>query len=225
MKRDLTSHSNGLKVLYVFFVLTGIFLASFAYAEDTPSFSIGIFGGFAASFAEEAVKGYEKTEWEAGTAYGGSVIYRLKNGLAFELLMEQFEMKLVEEGEEFGTLTATPILFLVRYQGMPIRQKGITFHAEIGGGLMSSEMGKGDFIKDLENSSGRTIDISNDDAFIFEFGGGIDYFLNKNLALTLDGRFLTGNVDSKWDYGAGVSEDYTFYVSNFQGLVGIRLWF
>ena len=200
-------------------LLIGFFLASSSYAEESPSFSIGAFGGFASSMTGEAVKGYEKTEWESGAAYGGSIIYRMENGLAFELLVEQFEMKFVEDVEEkieIGTLKVTPILFLIKYQGMPRYQKGVTFHAEIGGGFASSEMEEGD------NTKG--IDISNDDAFLVEFGGGIDYFLNKSIALTLDGRFVSGNIDSKWE-GPGGSESLTFYASNFQGLVGIRLWF
>jgi hypothetical protein len=224
MRLHLIRSSSGVTIPLLI-PLICIFFISFSYAEESPSFSIGAFGGFASSMTGEAVKGFEKTEWETGAAYGGSIIYRRENGLAFELLVEQFEMKLVEEGEEIGTLKVAPILFLVRYQGMPKHQKGITFHAEIGGGLAPSGMKKGDFIKELEDSDGTTIDISNDDAFIFEFGVGLDYFLNRNLSFTLDGRFLTGNIESKWDYGGGVSEKYTYYASNFQGLVGIRLWF
>ena len=218
MKLNLRKRSNRTLML-ILSLLIGFFFISFSHAEESPSFSIGAFGGFASSMTGEAVKGYEKTEWESGAAYGGSIIYRMENGLAFELLVEQFEMKLVEEKVEFGTLKVAPILFLVRYQGMPKYQKGITFHAEIGGGVASSEIEQGDFLKDND------IATSNDDAFLFEFGAGLDYFLNKNIALTLDGRFVTGNIDSKWDYGGGVTENYTFYASNFQGLLGIRLWF
>jgi len=215
MKLNLRKRSNRTRILFLP-LLIGFFFISFSHAEESPSFSIGAFGGFASSMTGEAVKGYEETEWETGAAYGGSIIYRRENGLAFELLVEQFEMQLVEEGEDYGTLIVKPILFLVKYQGMPRYQKGVTFHAEIGGGFASSEMEEGD------NTEG--IEISNDDAFLFEFGGGIDYFLNKSIALTLDGRFVSGNIDSKWE-GPGGSEKLTFHASNFQGLVGIRLWF
>ena len=134
-------------------------------------------------------------------------------------------MKAVENGDEIGTLKVTPILFMIGYQSMPINQNKIAFHATIGGGFASSELEKGDDIKDLESSSGVSIDISNDNAFMFEMGAGVDYFLTRNIALTLDGRFVAGNIDSKWDFSNGNSENFTLLASNFQGLVGLRLWF
>ena len=224
MNLNLTKISTGIGMFFVV-VSACIYFTSFAYAEDAPSFSIGAFGGFAASMTGEAFKDYDDTEWETGTAYGGSVMYRLANGFVFEILVEQFEMKAVENGDDIGTLKATPILFMIGYQSMPKDQRGIAFHATIGGGLASSDLDKGDDIKDLERSSGVSLDISNDDAFMFEMGAGIDYFLTRNIALTLDGRFVAGNIDSDWDFSNGESENFTLYVSNFQGLVGIRLWF
>ncbi|MBT8371911.1 MAG: hypothetical protein KJO34_13175 [Deltaproteobacteria bacterium] len=134
-------------------------------------------------------------------------------------------MKAVENNDEIGTLKATPILLMIGYQSMPKNQRGVAFHASIGGGFASSKLEKGTDIKDLEKSSGVSIDISNDDTFIFEMGAGVDYFLTRNIALTLDGRFIAGNIDSKWDFSNGSSEDYTLYASNFQGLAGVRLWF
>ncbi len=134
-------------------------------------------------------------------------------------------MTAVENGDEIGTLKATPILFMVGYQSMPINQSKFAFHATIGGGFASSKLEKGDGITDLEKSSGVSIDISNDNAFMFEMGAGVDYFFTRNIALTLDGRFVAGSIDSKWDFSNGNSEDFTFLASNFQGLVGVRLWF
>jgi opacity protein-like surface antigen len=224
MNLNLAKHSTGI-TMFLIVVCACILFTSFAYAQDMPSFSIGAFGGFASSMTGEAVKDYDDTEWETGTAYGGSVMYRMANGFVFELLVEQFEMKAVENGDDIGTLKATPILLMIGYQSMPINQSGLAFHATIGGGFASSKLEKGDDIKDLESSSGVSIDISNDNAFMFEMGAGVDYFLTRNIALTLDGRFVAGNIDSEWDFSNGNSEDYTLYASNFQGLVGVRLWF
>jgi len=69
------------------------------------------------------------------------------------------------------------------------------------------------------------VDISNDSAFMFELGAGMDYFFTKNIALTLDGRFLSANIDSEWENEYGNKEELTLLVSNFQGLLGIRFWF
>jgi hypothetical protein len=210
--------------MFLVIVSACILSISLVYAEDTPSFSIGAFGGFAADITGEAVKGYDDTNWENGTTYGGSVMYRMTNGFFFELLVEQFEMKLKENGYDIGTLKATPILLMIGYQSKP-NNLNIAFHATIGGGVASSDLDKETGLKDLERYSGVKIDISNDDAFMFGCGAGIDFFFTRNIALTLGGLLVAGNIDSKWNFSNGESEDFTLKATNFQGLVGIRLWF
>jgi len=224
MKLNLAKQSIGITILYAV-ILAFIFSTPVALAGDNVSFSVGAFGGFATSMTGEAVDGYQDTEWETGGAFGGSIMYRMANGLMFELLIEQFEMGLEENGDDFGTLKATPILLMVGYQSLPKQITGFAFHATIGGGMASSDFEKGDVVKDLENASGGNIDISNDSAFMFELGAGMDYFFTKNIALTLDGRFLSGSIDSKWKNNNGNTEDFTLQASNFQGLVGVRFWF
>lgn len=224
MKLNLANQSIGIAILYAV-ILAFIFSTPVALAGDNVSFSVGAFGGFVTGVTGEAVDGYEDTEWENGSAFGGSIMYRTANGLMFELLYEQFEMGLEENGSEFGTIKVTPILLMIGYQGLPKNMKGVAFHATIGGGMASADLEKGDFIKDLENISGNSIDISNDSAFMFELGGGMDYFLTKNIALTLDGRLLIGSIDSEWDYNNGNTDDFKLMASNFQGLLGVRLWF
>jgi len=219
MKKYSTSFA-----MFLVVVSACILSTSFVYAEETPSFSIGAFGGLAVGTSGEAVKDYDDTKWENGTAYGGSVMYRMTNGFGFELLVEQFEMKLEENGYDIGTLKATPILLMIGYQSKP-NNLNIAFHATIGGGVASSDLDKETGLKDLERYSGVKIDISNDDAFMFGCGAGIDYFFTRNIALTLGGLFVAGNIDSKWDYRNGESKNYTLKASNIQGLVGIRLWF
>ena len=224
MNLNLAKHSTGI-TMFLAVVSTCILFTSFAYAESKPSFSIGGFGGFTSDMSSEAVEDYDDTEWESGTAYGGSVMYRWANGFVLELIVKQFEMDAEENGSEIGTLEVTPILLMIGYQSMPKNQSGFAFHASIGGGYASSDFDKGDDIKDLERATGVKIDIENDDAFMFEMGAGVDYFFTRNIALTLDGRLVAGDIDSEWDFSNGNSEDFTFDTSNFQGLVGIRLWF
>ena len=212
--------------MFLVVVLVCILFITLSYAEDMPSFSIGGFGGFTSEdMYSEPVEDYDDTEWKAGTVYGGSVMYRMANGFVLELLVKHFEMDAEENGSEIGTLKVTPILLMIGYQSMPKNQSGFAFHASIGGGVASSDFNKGDDIKDLERATGVKIDIENDDAFMFEMGAGVDYFFTRNIALTLDGRLVAGDIDSEWDFSNGNSEDFTFDTSNFQGLVGIRLWF
>jgi hypothetical protein len=217
--------------MFLAVVSTCILFTSFVYAENMPSFSIGGFGGFTLDMSTESggyIEFYDDTkvdEWEAGTAYGGSVMYRMANGLVLELIVKYFKMDAKENGSEIGTLKATPILLMIGYQSMPKNQSGFAFHASIGGGIVSSDFDKGGDIKDLEKDSGVKIDISNDDSFMFEGGAGVDYFITRNIAMTLDGRYVVGFIDSEWKFSNGESEDYTFDIESFQYLVGLRLWF
>jgi len=114
MKLNPVKQTTGRPLFYAI-VIACMLSTPLAIAGDVPSFSIGAFGGFATSAAGEAVEDYQDTEWEAGSAFGGSIMYRRANGLMFELLFEQFEMGLEELGVEYGTLKATPILLMVGY--------------------------------------------------------------------------------------------------------------
>ena len=216
MRLTVTKQSSG-KILFYTMVLAFFISTTYANVGEGPSFSIGGFGGFAISRSTGGIEDYPGTDWETGSAFGGSLMYRMTNGLMFELLFEQFEMGLEEEGNEIGTLKATPILFMIGYQSLPKNKTGLAFHATIGSGIASSDLEKGDAIKDF--------DISNDSAFMFALGAGLDYFITKNIALTLDGLILTGNIDSEWDDNNGNKEDFLLLTSNFQGLVGVRFWF
>lgn len=224
MTLNLAKQSTGI-TMFLVVVSTCILFTSFAYAENMPTFSIGAFGGFTSDMSSEAVEDYDDTEWEAGTAYGGSVMYRWANGFVLELIVKQFEMDAEESGSEIGTLEVTPILLMIGYQSMPKNQSGFAFHVSIGGGIASSDFDKGGDIKDMERANGVKVDISNDDAFMFEAGAGVDYFITRNIALTLDGRLAAGTIDSEWEFSNGESEDYRIDIESFQYLVGLRLWF
>jgi len=41
--------------------------------------------------------------------------------------------------------------------------------------------------------------LDTDDSFVFEFGGGLDYFFTKRFSVSLDDRFLIGDVDTPWE--------------------------
>ena len=139
-------------------------------------------------------------------------------------------MDLVETGENFGTLNLQPVMLLLKYQGMPENGKGTTGHLEFGGGINYAEFDKGPFLTNMENSYNITYTIATDDAFIFEMGGGLDYFFNKNFSALLDLRFLMGNIDTTWSQaGSGGTVNIqgidNFFVSTFQVLLGVRCWF
>ncbi len=192
--------------------------------SESGKFSIGAFGGWASSIVDGAIEAssttYPETEFKSSGVYGGSIMYRLPSSFALELSVERLGMDLEELEENFGTLNMTPVMLLLKFQGMPKNGTGLTGHADIGAGISFNSFDKGPLITDLENTYGVEFDIEADNSFVFELGAGADYFFTKNISANLDGRFLLGNVDTS---GWGIDSD-TFHASNFQVLFGIRYW-
>jgi hypothetical protein len=208
---------------------TLIFLANPVLAQS-GTVSVGAFGGWAWSMADEAVAQFPHTEFESAGAYGGSIMYRFPSGFALELVFEKYEMDLVEFDEKFGTLQMTPVVLLFKAQGMPADGAGISGHAEAGLGINFTSFDKGPFVTDLEETYGVRYTIDTDDSFVFELGAGLDYFFTKHFSLLFDFRFFLGNVDTTWTVsGPGgtlpLGEIDEFKASNFQFLAGLRLWF
>jgi outer membrane protein W len=215
------------KAVTLFFLLF-FFLAPPVFA-DNGKFSVGALGGWAWSIADEAVDGFPDTDFKDSGVYGGSIMYRFHTGIAFELMAEHLELDLKENGTKFGTLKMTPVMLLLKYQGMPSTGSGFTGHADIGGGINFTDFEKGPYLKDLEQSYGVTYSIDTDDSFIFTLGAGVDYFFTKHFSLTLDGRFLLGNVDTSWEVSgpggsANINDIDTFKASTAQALAVLRLW-
>jgi opacity protein-like surface antigen len=207
-----------------FMTIVLLLTASPALAES-GAFSIGAMGGWAWNIADYAVEGsftqYPQTEFKSGGVYGGSIMYRFPRGFALELCAERLSMKLKEEGVDFGKLTMTPLMLLLKYQGRPEKGTGFTGHFDIGGGINFTSFDKGSFITDLEKATAIKFDIKTDNSFVFEVGGGVDYFFTKNISANLDARVLGTNVGTS---GWKIDVD-KFYASNFQILLGLRYWF
>ncbi|NOZ26084.1 MAG: hypothetical protein GXO94_08375 [Nitrospirae bacterium] len=209
----------GLAMLVLFLTVS----PAFGWSES-GRFSIGVFGGSVNSIVDTAAEGsytvYPDTEFDGDRVLGGSIMYRFPSEFALELSVERFSMDLEELGVKFGTLNMTPVMLLLKVQGMPAGGTGLAGHADIGIGKSFNSFDKGPLITDLESTYKTVIDIEVDDSFVFELGAGIDLFFTKNFSANLDGRFLLGNVDTS---GWGFDID-TFHVSNFQVLFGVRYW-
>jgi hypothetical protein len=215
------------KNIHFLFVTISLLILGPTVAE-AGNFSIGGFGGYAWSVESEAIDGFEANEFDDGAVFGGSLMYRFDGGFALEFVVENYEFDLTESGEDAGNLKMTPLMLLFVYQGMPESGKGLSGHGSIGGGINLTSFSKGSYFESIEQSFGVNFDIDTDDSFIFELGGGLDYFFNKNFSMFLDARLLLGDVD----FDARVSVPTTsltigdsFQASNFQALVGIRFWF
>ena len=216
----------------VFIIITMVLLIASQSSASAQDFrlNVGVFGGLTYSTASEAVDGYSETEFESGSAFGGSLFYSPTttfNG-GFELMVERFSMDLEEEGEDFGTLNMTPILLLFKFQGRPAQHTGFTGHGDIGAGVALTSFDKGAFVTDLENAYDVRATIDTDPAFVFTFSAGLDYFFTPQFSLFLDGRLNFMNVDTDWIFsesvGQAVVDINSFRASNVQVLLGIKAW-
>ena len=221
-------NSKGLKSLG--FVVIVLLLSASPVFAGSGRFSVGALGGWAWHIADEAVGGFPETEFKNSPVYGGTVMYRFSNGFALELCIKHLEMDLEEAGENFGTLKMTPLILFAKYQGMPVKGKGLTGHGDIGVGINFTSFDKGPFVKNLEITYGVNYSIDTDDSFIFELGGGLDYFFTKRFSLYLDARLMLGVVGTSWKVvGPGgaipLTEIDEFEPSNIHVLLGARFWF
>jgi len=190
-------------------------------------FNFGVNGGFAGSVTTEALAGYSSTKLDSGGALGGAVGYRFGNGLTLGMSVDQFRMTLRENAENFGSLRMRPVIASVGWQGRP-SGRGLTGHAQIGGGVLLTNFQKGPFITDLERTSRAQVVTTTKNAPAVALGGGLDYFLHPKFSVFTDVRILFANVTTEWAAVGNIRVPLDFdkfYASNAQMLGGIRVWF
>ncbi len=226
MKCDIQGKGNGMdrrKLMGI--VITALLLISVPAFAESGKFSLGVQGGWAWPTADEALWGQSGTQFDSTTVYAGGLMYRFPEGAAIELAAESIEFALKDSGYELGKLEMTPVMILFKAQGMPKDGTGFTGHAEIGGGMNFARFNQGPSA--TESGFEFSVDIE-ERSFIFVLGAGADYFITPHLSLSLDARWLAGEIESTWRWtepGKPEKEDRLFLIYNFQGLLGIRLWF
>jgi hypothetical protein len=218
---------KGLSVMLAWMVLGGS--VCFAEEEKSGAWSVGVEYGIALPMAKEAIKGFSESEWRSSSLVGANIMYRWSNGLALEVLAQRYKFGLEEGNNKFGTLEVTPIMLLIKYQGLPNSNTGFAGHGDLGGGIGFGSFAKGGFITNLEQASGVTFDVKTSPSFVFNIGGGPDYFFTRWLSMNADARLLLGNMGTTWSAsgpgGTGQLGDVdSFLVSNFQFTAGLRLW-
>lgn len=220
MQAKRLKRASGLMILSII-TFMWILFSTPSFAKPSPGFSIGGYGGIVLPmyFDDGAIEGYSDLWSEAGT-FGVSALYRFKNGLAFELFVEQIKMNIEDDLGDWGELEITPVFLLVKYQGLPREEKGLTYH--FGGGL---GVAPSDFEATRAGTSGWNF--SNDTAILLEGDLGIDYFFTKNFSLAMDCRIIIGHIDSHFTINGepGGDPNPTFRFDNLQFLFGVKVWF
>jgi hypothetical protein len=202
------------------FLLSGIARAQF---------HAGVAGGYAASIAGDGLAGFGDTTLGGTSTRAGSAAYRIGNGLVLGVRAEQLRLHLTETGADMGRLRITPLLVSVGYQGLPANGRGFTGHGQFGGGIALTSFTNGAFVSDLERMTGATMQVRTKSAPAFEAGGGVDYFVTRQISFTTDFRLLLSNVPVSMTAvgprgSAAVPGVEKFFASSAQVLGGIRLW-
>jgi opacity protein-like surface antigen len=210
-------------------IVLGLLMTVFVFAStpafaESGKFSVGVIGGGAWSTADNAIWGRSGTNFESAAVYGGRLMYWFPQQIGLELAVDRIALDVKDSGRDVGTLSLTPVMLVVKAQGMPRGGTGFTGHLEIGGGLNFTDFD--------ENPSGDELGfpytIETETAFVYAIGAGADYFLSEHFSLSLDGRWMGGEVDSvrKTEEVTGTrKDDLTFFIYNLELLMGVRYWF
>ena len=190
--------------------------------------NIGAVGGYAGGIAREGISGFSSSSLMGSQTYGASASYRFNSGMSVGFRGESVRFGLRESGLDLGSLQLRPVLATIGYQGMPRDGQGFTGHGHFGGGVAFTSFSKGPAITGLERTYGALIVATTKTAPVIEFGGGVDYFLTRNISLTTDFRLLFSNVGTQFTAvgvrSVPVEGIDTFPASNAQVLGGIRFW-
>jgi len=197
-----------------------------AYAQ----LSVHATGGFAGNVNKEAIGGFSETKFGPTSAYGAGVNYRFKNGVSLGVNAEQLRMNLKEDKDTLGRLQLKPVLLTLGYQGKPKTKngRGVTGHAEFGGGRASPRFEKGSAITGLESQYRAQVRVRTTNTPVFSLSAGVDYFVSRHVSFTTDMRFLIANVGTSWAAvgyrTVPIPNINKFGASTGQVLGGLKLW-
>ena len=196
--------------------------------EARAQLHLGIEGGWG-SGCKDAVEGFPASTFQGAGVFGGSLGYRFGFGLDLELAFLQTSPKLVENGQEFGTVTLAPILLRVGYWGVPA-DTGFGGHLAVGFGGVASSFKKGPYILALESQYGATFDSwAKGDSFAFDLVGGVEYFAARWLSVGADARLLLARRGTQWQLtgpggSAPVPDVNTYVLLSGQITAVLRFW-
>ncbi len=193
--------------------------------QERIRISVGFGAGGLSGIAKAGIKDFKDTEFIGGTCLSGYLNVFFGGDVSAGLLVQQMDMDLEENGTSFGTITLTPVIFMMQFYNIP-QNNGLGGHAGIGIGVNFADFETGGFVTQLEQQYGSKIVVKTDNAVVFELNAGFDYFFTQNIALMMEGRLLLGNIGTSWNVNSSRIDGFdTFLISNFQYLAGLRAWF
>ena len=182
-----------------------ILLASNALAESING-RLGFTGkvGFIMPLKDLTINGYPDGTIDTGFAGGGGLIYGLNDNFALELdVTHAPSSNVTSTWLNVGDLQTTDISFGIQYRFMP--KEHLVPYVGVGADFITG---------DIQNAS---VDWS--------YGGhvsvGVDYFLNKNIALTADFKYVIGSKSDIELFGITRGK---YDPMSFIGTFGVRLY-
>jgi hypothetical protein len=220
-KNSLIISWGGRMTALALYLLTG------SLAQSQINF--GISSGFAGPVGPEAIPDFSEDVFQRTKAYAASMGYRFGSGATIGVRYEQLRMRLTEGSDALGTLDLRPAMVSAGYQSRPDDGRGFAGHGQGGGGIARTKFVKGSAVRALETFYGATVLVSTKTAPVFEFGGGVDYFITKRLSITSDFRVVVANVNTDWSVGSAgfvvpIEGIDKFLASTWQVLGGIRFY-
>jgi hypothetical protein len=199
--------------------------------------SLGVTYGRVFDSGGSAIQGFTKTEFDDADmlcvsfaylssryAYPDANMATQRTGL--ELRYEDFRSLLHYHSENFGVLRAQSGIVSYKYLMMPPMAGMMGYHVDIGAGFSDTSFNKLTEWRQRQVDAGTYTRIKTGNATIFSGGLGVDFFIEKNVALSFSYRFEYMFLPVKWETdGVKIGKIDKFDVSNHQFSVGVHFYF
>jgi hypothetical protein len=204
-----------------------IWLLLSAIGANAGTWGLGFVGGLPYQYSSNAVSSntlvYVDTEFgEVSPLVGGRLFYMCNEPdfVGFDFSMRSHSMDVETYAGSLGTLRLRPILVGLTFRQMR-QTAGFGLHGGLALGISLNDFEKSAYLDSLEAAE-PDLDISVKTSFAMTFDFGVDYFVAKYLALSLDGLWAVNEVatDGWWN------ADHLFIGgSTLQLLGGATIWF
>jgi hypothetical protein len=216
---------NIVKILIFILIIS---IPNLAIAKNNEHMGVGGFLGFTTSTAgDNAIKDFDDSaRLENGFIIGGNFFYAPENsnGAGIEGIIETFNMNLSGDFD-YGKLRITPVMALFKFQGFPSKKTGFAGHGSIGVGIAFTDFEKGEIFHNINRYTRAHSSVETDNTFVFQIGGGVDYFFNRKVSMNLDCKWLYGVVPIRVTVeGYRVDDMDKINASNLQLVMGATYW-
>jgi len=149
--------------------------------------------GFLAGYAMPAENNYS-----SGLKYGGNIYFGITKNVSIEIKGLSFKSDVEGNPEALskGKLSVIPIQLSIQAR-FPISNR-LLLYLLGGGGYYLNRFNLDEEIIDAWDALGFDLEEKVENAIGYHFGGGIDLFITKNIALNADVRYFIAKIKGSW---------------------------